>query len=299
MSILRSATITSTNSVPLGTSRKRCTTVNEPTYLETDSRDSSIRRDLNRALESEEFFLVYQPTIDLQSNAFAGVEALLRWRSASRGVVKPEEFITELEDSGLITDVGRWALATACAQGAAWHAKGYRFAVSVNISSKQLVAPAFVDDVAAALSKSRFDPALLNLEFSQTALLNPDVLKSGTLNRLRALGVGIAIDDFVPGASSLSDLEKLPVKIIKLARGFISGLSSSPKDIELVQSLVVLGRAMDLLIVASGIEDIDQRRRLQGEDVNFGQGFLFSAPHEAAQIDRFLEDFAIFSGKPL
>ena len=196
------------------------------------------------------------------------MEALLRWRSASRGVVKPEEFITELEDSGLITDVGRWALATACAQGAAWHAKGYRFAVSVNISSKQLVASPPLSTTSPPLYQRADSTPLYSILSSPRPHCSTLMFyKSGTLNRLRALGVGIAIDDFVPGASSLSDLEKLPVKIIKLARGFISGLSSSPKDIELVQSLVVLGRAMDLLIVGvqeskTSISAADSRVRM-------------------------------------
>jgi EAL domain-containing protein (putative c-di-GMP-specific phosphodiesterase class I) len=273
--------------------------VNKGTYLEADPGNSALVDDLSQALSRDEFFLVYQPTIDLESNAFAGVEALIRWRNPARGVVKPEMFIPELEHSGLIASVGKWALDTACQQGAVWHAKGYRFSVSVNISIKQLESPIFVDNVNDALASSRFDPALLVLEFSQEVLLTTGLALNDTLSQLRGLGIHLAIDDFVPGVSSLTSLERFPVDIIKLDRGFINGISSSPDNVELIHPLVVLGRSLNLLIVASGIEDIEQRRRLQGNEVRFGQGFLFSAPHEAEQIDQFLENFAIFSGKPL
>jgi EAL domain-containing protein (putative c-di-GMP-specific phosphodiesterase class I) len=273
--------------------------VNEPSSLKAKQDRELLSEELSRALELDQFFLVYQPTMDLQSNAFAGVEALLRWRTNERGVVKPDVFLPELEQSGQIVAVGRWALETACHQGAAWHAKGYRFAVSVNISVKQLELTTFVDDVRSALSSARYDPALLVLEFSQESLLRGGESTLNTIEQLKAFGVRIAVDDFTPGVSPLSTLKKIPIDIVKLDRNFINGITKSPQDVELVQSLVQLGKTLNLLIVASGIEDIDQRRHLQVKEINFGQGFLFSAPHEAEQIDQFLEDFAIFSGRPL
>lgn len=258
-----------------------------------------LARELTQAIEDEQFFLVYQPTIDLQTNAFAGVEALIRWRHPLRGVLGPDNFIDELEASGQIMPVGRWALNTACAQGAAWHDKGYRFSVSVNVSERQFETPAFFQDVADALSSSRFDPSLLVLEFAQATLLGGGEATAPRLELLRTLGVRFAIDDFEPGGSALDELEQFPIDIVKLDREFIAGLATSSEASSLVHRLVESSETRHLQVIASGIEDSDQREQLQNEKVHVGQGYLFSKPHEAAEIDRFLEDFAIFSGKPL
>jgi EAL domain-containing protein (putative c-di-GMP-specific phosphodiesterase class I) len=253
-------------------------------------------KELQAALEEEQFFLVYQPEIDLHSNAFVGVEALIRWRHPQRGVLNPDEFVPELESSGLILAVGRWALATACSQGAEWHDKGFRFTVSVNVSALQFAWSGFVDEVEDVITTSRFPAALLVLEFAQNTLAGGPSDRLAALNRL---GVRLAIDDFEPGQSLLSDLEQLPITVLKLDRRFVATLSASPEVTELVHTLVDLAKKSQLQIVASGIEDAEQRQRLQLEDVGVGQGFLFSRPHEAADIDRYLEDFSIFSGKPL
>jgi EAL domain-containing protein (putative c-di-GMP-specific phosphodiesterase class I) len=258
-----------------------------------------LARELTQAIEDEQFFLVYQPTIDLQTNAFAGVEALMRWRHPRRGILSPDTFIDELEASGQIMPVGRWALNTACAQGAAWHDKGYRFSVSVNVSERQFETPAFFQDVADALSSSRFDPALLVLEFAQATLLGGRDATAPRLELLRTLGVRFAVDDFEPGESALDELEKFPIDVVKLDREFIAGLATSSEASSLVHRLVESSETRHLQVIASGIEDSDQREQLQNEKVHVGQGYLFSKPHEAIEIDRFLEDFAIFSGKPL
>ncbi len=271
--------------------------------VEPESPDSAkdavaLIEDLSTALERDEFFLVYQPTIDLQTDAFAGVEALLRWRHPVRGVVNPEAFISELEASGHIVPVGRWTLDTVCAQAAAWHAKGYRFAVSINISSKQLELSQFTQDVADALASSRFDPALLVLEFSQKTLAQDADASHDHLLALKDLGVRLAVDDFAPGDSPLDNLEAFPIDIVKLDKGFIAGITNT-EVVTQIHNLVQLARSMKVQIFASGIEDAEQVKRLQLEEVDIGQGFFFSTPHEAFEIDRFLEDFAIFSGKPL
>lgn len=271
----------------------------EPAVSSADQTQPDLIADLRLALARDEFFLVYQPTIDLQTNAFAGVEALIRWRHPLRGVVSPDLFLDELEASGLMIPVGRWALMTACAQGSAWHDRGYRFAVSVNVSPAQFRSAGFVEDVAGALSSSRFDPALLVLEFSQATLFADPATSAPLLHELRAMGVGLAVDDFVPGASSLDDLEKFGINIVKLDRGFIGAIATSSDGPRLIRELVRVRKARRLQIIASGIEDAQQRKQLQIEEVNTGQGYLFSVPHEAEEIDRFLENFSIFSGKPL
>lgn len=255
--------------------------------------------DLERALADGQFFLVYQPNIDLETNAFAGVEALIRWRHPTRGILGPDVFIPALEESGDIVRVGRWALAQACEDGARWHDKGYRFNVSVNVSAQELGFDRFVDDVANALQLTRFDPALLVLEFSQDTLTTERDRSISQLALLRDLGVRFAVDDFEPGESALEDLEAFAIDVVKLDRRFIAGVADSNEASALVHRLMEASESRHVQVIASGIEEPEQRTRLQDQRVQVGQGYLFSKPHEAAEIDRFLEDFAIFSGKPL
>lgn len=269
----------------------------EPTIPREPTPSGDAATDLATALVSNQFFLVYQPMIDLRTNAFAGVEALIRWRHPSRGVLTPSDFLDELEASGQIVAVGRWALVTACGQGATWHAKGYRFTVSVNVSRTQLAREEFVDDVAIALASSRFDPEQLVLEFSRHALEDGDT-QHQRLERLSALGVHLAVDDVEP-APPLERLRGYPIDTVKLDRDFIAALSNSDEAAAQVRTLVEQAKSLGVRVIASGIEDAEQRRQLQFEQVSTGQGFHFSAPHEAAEIDRLLGDFAIFSGRPL
>ena len=269
---------------------------NESESSRASTEGGELAAELATALEEQQFFLVYQPEIDLRSNAFVGVEALIRWRHPQRGVLSPDAFVPELESSGLILAVGRWALVTACAQGAEWHDKGFRFTVSVNVSALQFAWSGFVEEVEEVLSSSRFPSGLLVLEFAQSTLAGET---SDRLAELAGLGVRLAVDDFEPGSSVLSDLEQMPIAVVKLDRHFVAALSDTPAGTELVHALVELAKKSKVQIVASGIEDADQRQRLQLEEVGVGQGFLFSKPHEAADIDRYLEDFSIFSGKPL
>jgi EAL domain-containing protein (putative c-di-GMP-specific phosphodiesterase class I) len=271
----------------------------EPADASEHSARHDLAGELAEALAQGQFFLVYQPTIDLQTNAFAGVEALIRWRHPERGVLTPDAFIDELESDDEILPVGRWALHTACAQGAAWHDRGYRFNVSVNVAKRQLEAERFRDDVADALSSSRFDPALLVLEFAQGTLLSDEEGSLFRVKQLKTLGVRLSVDDFEPGESALDELEKFDIDIVKLDREFIGEISTSRAAASLVHGLVKLSDTRHVQVIAAGIEDSEQRERLANENVRVGQGFLFSEPHEADEIDRYLEDFAIFSGKPL
>lgn len=259
--------------------------------------DADLLSELVEALERHEFFLVYQPAIDLQTGAFAGVEALLRWRHPVRGAIGPDRFMGALSGSDLVTDVGRWTLATACRQGALWHRKGYRFSVSVNVAPRQYASAAFGDDVADALAASRFNPELLVLEFHQGTLLDGDGASS--LAALTALGVRISVDDFDLADSALDDLAGVPVSTIKLSRASVSSVVDSKRGAARVHELVAQARARGVQVIASGVEDAAQRELLASERVDQGQGFLFSRPYEVAEIDRFLEDFALFSGKPL
>ncbi len=258
--------------------------------------DAPLSSDLSRALAADEFYLVYQPEIDLHTNGFAGVEALIRWRHHSHGVVSPDQFIPLLEASGQIVDVGRWALETACYQGAEWHTKGYRFPVSVNTAIQQLRDPTFVVDVNRVLRASRLDPAHLTLEFSYAALGDEYVLAN--LAMIHERGVRLAIDDFSPGHPNFDSLATLPIDIVKLDRSFVAE-NFTTKGASIIHQVVRDARALDLRVIASGVEDASQRDQLREDQVDVGQGFHFARPYEVEEIDRFLEDFALFSGRPL
>jgi EAL domain-containing protein (putative c-di-GMP-specific phosphodiesterase class I) len=269
---------------------KGCVSVFAPSMQTALEDNRHLSTDLHHALQAQEFFLLYQPTIDLRTSAFTGVEALIRWRHAERGVVGPDAFIPALERSGLIVPVGAWVLEEACRQGAAWQARGHHFTVSVNVSAKQLEQDRIVDDVKVALLTSGFDPNLLILELTETALMDDVDQAIDRLRRLKGLGVRLAIDDFGTGYSSLSYLRQFPIDILKIDRSFVSGILDSVEAGALVHTLVELGKILKLETIAEGVEDDDQRRHLQRENVDTGQGFLFSRPLDASAVDAFIEN---------
>jgi diguanylate cyclase (GGDEF)-like protein len=267
---------------------KRRAAVFVPSMLETIDVNRSLDVDLHAALEANQFFLLYQPTIDLATGAFTGVEALLRWRHPTRGVVMPNDFIPALEASGLIVPVGQWVLETACRQGAKWQSDGYSFVVSVNVAAKQLQRDRIVDDVYSALSSSRFDAHMLVLELTESALVQNVETTVARLQLLKSLGVRLAIDDFGTGFSSLAYLQQFPIDILKIDRSFISGITDSAKSAAIIDTFVQLGRALNLEVIAEGIENDDQRAQLATANVNTGQGFLFAHPLDVEAVDRML-----------
>jgi diguanylate cyclase (GGDEF)-like protein len=269
---------------------KGCATVFAPTMQSAAEVHRKLAFDLEGSLEKKQYFLLYQPTINLQTRAFTGVEALLRWQHPERGTVQPDDFIPDLEASGLIVPVGAWVLEEACRQGAAWVAKGHRFSVAVNVSAKQIVRDRLVSDVEHALEVSGFDPALLVLELTETTLMDDVAEIVSRLAMLRAIGIRIAVDDFGTGYSSLAYLRQFPIDILKIDRSFVSGISDSVESAALVHTLVELGRALKLETIAEGIEDEGQRSLLRAENVDVGQGFLFSRPVDADTIDSILNE---------
>jgi diguanylate cyclase (GGDEF)-like protein len=251
--------------------------------------------DLHHALENRQFFLLYQPTVDLSNGSFTGVEALIRWRHPERGVIEPNDFVPALESSGQIIPVGEWVLHEACRQGAAWHRLGHRITMSVNVSAVQLERDRIIDDVHNALSVSGIDPDLLILELTETTLLHDLEATVTRLKLLKALGVRLAIDDFGTGYSSLAYLRQFPIDILKLDQSFVSGIADTKESAAIVHALVQLGKVLGLETVAEGIESNDQRRRIQSEDVDIGQGFLFARPLDAETVGQLLTDSAVSS----
>jgi diguanylate cyclase (GGDEF)-like protein len=248
-----------------------------------------IEMDLQAALASRQFFLVFQPTVDLSTGRFTGVEALLRWRHPVRGVVMPDQFIPALESSGLITPVGAWVLEEACRHGVTWAERGHPLVVNVNVSARQLERDRIVDDVHHALSVTGLDPARLVLELTETGLMSNVEASMARLQLLKTLGVRIAMDDFGTGYSSLAYLRQFPIDILKIDKTFVAGMADSRAAAALVHTLVQLGGVLSLETVAEGIETEEQRVLLQAEGVDVGQGYLFARPLEVAAFDELLD----------
>ena len=252
-----------------------------------------LEMDLREALARGEFFLAYQPTLNLSDMSPNGVEALIRWRHPVRGLVQPGDFIPLLEETGLITEVGRWVVQQACAQGASWRRAGHDIAIAVNVSAVQLDADEVIDDIRDALASSALDPKALTIEVTETALMRNVDETARRLAALKQLGVRIAIDDFGTGYSSLAHLQRFPVDALKIDRSFISGLENNEEGESLIRTLVHLGKTLSIETFAEGIERPDELSLLRDEDCDSGQGFLFARPLEADDVEAFLQALVI------
>jgi EAL domain-containing protein (putative c-di-GMP-specific phosphodiesterase class I) len=251
-----------------------------------------LEMDLREALANDEFLLAYQPTIDLSDMSPTGVEALIRWQHPVRGIVQPDDFIPLLEETGLITEVGKWVLDRACAQGAAWRAAGYPIGMAVNVSGRQLDSDQLVADVEEALAGSGLDPEALTIEITETTLMRNVEETARRLAEVKALGVRIAIDDFGTGYSSIAHLQRFPVDALKIDRSFITGMRENLEGETLIQTLVQLGKALSIETFAEGIEQQQELSVLRDQNCDSGQGFLFARPLDVADTEKFLQDWA-------
>jgi diguanylate cyclase (GGDEF)-like protein len=251
-----------------------------------------LEMDLRLALANDEFFLAYQPTFSLSDMSPTGIEALIRWQSPSRGLVQPDDFIPLLEETGLISEIGRWVLGSACAQGARWRAAGYPIGMAVNVSARQLDSDQIVIDVSQALSESGLEPGALTIEITETTLMANAEETARRLTAVKELGVRVAIDDFGTGYSSLAHLRQFPVDALKIDRSFITGLSNNQEGETLVHTLVQLGKSLSIETIAEGIEAPNELSLLREESCDGGQGFLFARPLDAAAVEAFLAECA-------
>jgi diguanylate cyclase (GGDEF)-like protein/PAS domain S-box-containing protein len=240
----------------------------------------TLENQLRRALENNELFLQYQPQVDLQSGSVVGVEALARWQHPELGVVSPGRFIPLAEKSGLIVPIGKWALATACAQGFAWQASTAPLRIGVNVSARQFRGDLF-QTVAAVLASSKLDAQWLELELTESLLMEDPETARVTLLKLKGLGVTIAIDDFGSGYSSLSYLRHFPIDRLKIDQTFIRDLTTSPDDAAIARAIIALGHNMNLRVVAEGVETAEQLAFLRDNGCDVMQGFLYSEPVSA------------------
>ncbi|MFL5898993.1 MAG: putative bifunctional diguanylate cyclase/phosphodiesterase [Solirubrobacterales bacterium] len=247
--------------------------------------------DLQGALANEEFFLVYQPTFDLQTMTPTGVEALIRWRRPGRGVVEPEEFIPLLEETKLIVEVGAWVLREACAQAAGWQEEGRPLELSVNVSGLQLDTDELIDHVEEALEESGLAPGSLTIEITETTLMSDAEETARRLGELKRLGVRIAVDDFGTGYSSLGHLRQFPVDVLKIDRSFVSQLSEGGEGEILLHTLLQLGKALEIETTAEGIERPQDLSLIRDKDCANGQGFLFARPLSPQDAESFFRQW--------
>ena len=245
-----------------------------------------LKADLQGALEREELHVAYQPIVDIETGAISGSEALMRWTHPVRGNVPPTEFIPLAEENGLILDLGRWILETACRQTRTWQDESGRsdLTVSVNLSGRQISDTNLVADVARVLASSGLDPHCLTLEITETVLIHDVEATISAFRALKALGIRLAIDDFGTGYSSLSYLRQFPIDILKIDRSFVASLDGSADSNALVRSIINLSSTLRLDTVAEGIETAEQRQVLRGLGAQRGQGYLFARAMDPARM---------------
>jgi diguanylate cyclase (GGDEF)-like protein len=239
---------------------------------------------LRRAVREREFRVLYQPGVDLRDGSVVGVEALLRWQHPDRGLVGPGEFLDVLEETDLIVPVGAWVLGEACRQAAAWPG----LVVSVNLSARQLAAPDLVATVAGALAETGLDPALLQLEVTESILVEGEA-NLARFAALKGLGVRLALDDFGTGYSSLAYLRRYPFDVLKIDKAFVDDVATDDGAAQLVRTIVAMSHGLGLLTVAEGIEHREQVDALLDAGCRYGQGFLFARPVPPASVARLLE----------
>jgi len=254
--------------------------------MQEDIREKAeLEADLFHAVDRNEIYLVYQPQVDIESGNVTGAEALLRWNHSSKGLISPDHFIAYAEDSGLIIQLGGWVMRDAIRQCKKWQMEHHAIPkIAINISAKQLRHENFIAEVEALITD--FDIGMTNLEFeiTESLFLNDDKHTLGMLHRLNELGISIAIDDFGKGYSSLSYLKKLPAQTLKIDRLFIKDLNTDNDTIAIVKAIIAMGKALNKVVVAEGIETMEQFNILKDLGCDRAQGYYISRPMKAADL---------------
>jgi diguanylate cyclase (GGDEF)-like protein/PAS domain S-box-containing protein len=253
----------------------------------------SMETRLRKAVEEQRFVLHFQPKINLAADSICGLEALLRWNDPETGLVPPNQFIPLLEETGLILEVGRWAIQHALSQRLAWQIKGLRPPhIAVNVSAIQLRQGDFVRVIRDSLEAAGAGPHGLDLEITESMVMKDIDNNIAKLLAVRGMGVDIAIDDFGTGYSSLSYAARLPINSLKIDRSFIGGMAANPQDMAIVTTIIALARSLNLRVVAEGVETADQARLLSLVKCDEAQGYLFSKPLPADDIEPLLRTLA-------
>jgi diguanylate cyclase (GGDEF)-like protein/PAS domain S-box-containing protein len=248
-----------------------------------------LESNLRPGLERGEFFVEYQPQVDLTTFRPVGMEALVRWQHPGLGLLLPAEFIQLAEDSGLIIPIGNWVMRAACLQNKYWQEMGFEpMRLSVNFSARQFQQPTFVSTVAAILKETKLDPIWLELELTEGSIMKEPEQAIEKLNALRKMGIKIAIDDFGTGYSSLSYLKRFPIDTLKIDKSFVNDVCTDPNDAAIVRAIVTLGHSLDLTVIAEGVETQGQLDYVNSIDCDIVQGFLFSKSLPARDFEALL-----------
>lgn len=261
-------------------------------FYTADMNEKALRRltlenRLRRAVEREELVVFYQPKIDIHANRIVGMEALVRWQSPELGLVSPAEFIPLAEDSGLIVPVGEWVLRAACAQNKLWQDSGQsRLRVAVNISARQFQQQNLSAKISQILGETRLDPHYLELELTESSIMQSADSATRTLGELRETGIQISIDDFGTGYSSLGYLKRLPVDTLKIDQSFVREMTTEPDSAAIVQAIITLAHNLRLKVIAEGVETEEQLRFLHLLRCDHAQGYLFSKPLPAKEFEQ-------------
>ncbi|MFS8084380.1 MAG: putative bifunctional diguanylate cyclase/phosphodiesterase, partial [Acidobacteriota bacterium] len=239
----------------------------------------ALENSLRLGIENNEFITYYQPVLDLISGEIVGMEALVRWQHPDLGILPPAKFIGLAEDTGLIVDISEFVMRTACAQTQKWYEDGLgRLRIAVNISARHFQEEKFLDQIEEVLDETGLDPHCLELELTETSIMENSESAVQLLTEIRKFGVKIAIDDFGTGYSSLSYLKRLPIDTVKLDRSFVSGATTDPDDAALVMAVITLAHNLRLTVIAEGVETAEQLSFLRLLKCDEGQGYLFSKP---------------------
>jgi EAL domain-containing protein (putative c-di-GMP-specific phosphodiesterase class I) len=263
----------------------------DPTMHEQALGRLELENDLRRAIEEDEFVVHYQPIVSLQTGAVWGMEALVRWEHPERGLLDPGEFVPVAEESGLVVPMGELVLEEACRRAVEWQ-RGFPrtppLAMSVNLSGRQLRRPDLHEVIGQALAETKLPASSLGLDITETVYIGALDANTAALDRLRALGIRISLDDFGSGYSSLSYLKRLPADILKIDRSFTKGLGLEVEDTAIVQTVVDLAHILGMEVVAEGVEVEEQETLLREMGCDLGQGYHFSRPLPPEEMAEFL-----------
>jgi diguanylate cyclase (GGDEF)-like protein len=249
-----------------------------------------VERDLRRALEEQQFVLYYQPKIDLMSGHITGAEALIRWQHPTRGLVMPSQFILVAEERGLIVALGDWVMAEACRQNKAWQEAGMsELPIAINLSAQHFKQSALLRDVKQNLLAHGLSAGCLELELTESSIMQDAATTISTMQQLKAVGVVLALDDFGTGYSSLSQLKGLPLANLKVDQSFVRGLPADRDDLAICTAVIAMGQALGLKVIAEGVETAEQLAVLRSLGCDVGQGYLFARPMPAAQFVEFVQ----------
>jgi len=244
---------------------------------------------LRRALAQGEFQVYYQPQVDIATGQIIGAEALVRWQNPDRGIISPVEFIPLAEETGLIIQIGEWVLLSACAQAASWLEAGFSpFRISVNLSARQLSDPQLKARIVQILETTGLDPANLELEMTESALVENATVAGATLNELKALGIRIAVDDFGTGYATLGYLKQFAFDSLKIDRIFVRNANEDTQNAAITTAVILLGHSLNMTVIAEGVETEAELAFLKKHQCDIMQGYLFSCPQPAAIFENLL-----------